>query len=70
MFTSSIKDTSLDKTPGSDGLPVEFYKVLEGISDHLLNALNYAYHKGQVSVSQKPEIIKLIPPEKCRALLV
>ena len=33
-----LKDMSLNKTPGSDGLPVEFYKVFwSDISDHLLN---------------------------------
>ena len=53
---------SLNKTPGSEGLPVEFYKVFwSDISDHLLNALNYAYYKGQLSVSQKRGVIKLIP---------
>ena len=53
---------SLNKTPGSDGLPVEFYKVFwSDISDHLLNALNYAYYKGQLSVKQKRGVIKLIP---------
>ena len=58
----ALKDMSLNKTPGSDGLPVEFYKVFwSDISDHLLNALNYAYHKGQLSVSQKRGVIKLIP---------
>ena len=58
----ALKDMSLNKTPGSDGLPVEFYKVFWGdVSDHLLNALNYAYHKGQLSVSQKRGVIKIIP---------
>ena len=53
---------SLNKTPGSDGLPVEFYKVFwSDISDVLLNALNYAYYKGQLSVKQKRGVIKLIP---------
>ena len=53
---------SLNRTPGSDGLPVEFYKVFwSDISDHLLNALNYTYHRGQLSVSQKRGVIKLIP---------
>ena len=67
----ALKDMSLNKTPGSDGLPVEFYKMFWcDISDHLLNALNYAYHKGQLSVSQKRGVIKLIPCKKrCRALL-
>ena len=58
----ALKDMSLNKTPGSDGLPVEFYKVFwSDISDHLLNALNYAYHNGQLSVIQKWGVIKLIP---------
>ena len=58
----ALKDMSLKKTPSSDGLPVEFYKVFwSDISDHLLNALNYAYHKGQLSVNQKRGVIKLIP---------
>ena len=58
----ALKDMSLNKTPGSDGLPVEFYNAFwSDISDHLLNALNYAYHKGQLSVSQKRGVIKVIP---------
>lgn len=52
----ALKDTSLNKTPGSDGLPVEFYKVFwSDTSDHLLNALNYAYHKGQLSVTPQKD---------------
>ena len=69
----ALKDMSLNKTPGSDGLAVEFYKVFwSDISDHLLNALNYCntYHKGKLLVSQKRGVIKLIPCKKrCRALL-
>ena len=58
----ALKDMSLKKTPGSDGLPVEFYKAFwSDISDHLLNALNDTYHKGQLAVSQKRGIIKFIP---------
>ena len=35
-----------DKTPGTDGLPAEFYKVFwEDIEGYLLNALNGAYEK-------------------------
>ena len=61
---------SLNKTPGSDGLRVEFYKVFwSDISDHLLNALNYAYHKGQLSVSQKRGNNKVKTQKRCRALL-
>lgn len=42
------------KTPGSDGLPIEFYKVFwNEISDCLLNAINYAYTEGKFSISQR-----------------
>ena len=61
----ALKDMSLNKTPGSDGLPVEFYKVFwSDISDHLLNALNYAYYKEQITGSNKVNTQK-----RCRALL-
>ena len=50
------------KTPGSDGLPIEFYKVFwNGISDCLLNAINFAYAEGKFSISQRRGIIKLTP---------
>ena len=51
-----------NKTPGSDGLPAEFYKVFwNDISDLFLNSINYAYRCGQLSVTQRRGIIKLIP---------
>jgi len=51
-----------DKSPGSDGLPADFYKVFwNSISDLLLKAFNYAYENGQFSVSQRRRVIKLIP---------
>ena len=51
-----------NKTPGSDGLPAEFYKVFwNDISDLFLNSINYAYRCSQLSVTQRRGIIKLIP---------
>ena len=51
-----------DKTPGSDGIPADFYKVFwNDISVFLVNAINYAFDRGQLSVSQRRGIIKLIP---------
>ena len=42
-------------------LPVEFYKVSwNDISDYLLNSLNCACRSGQLSVTQKRGVIKLI----------
>ena len=43
----SLKSMESNKSPGSDGLPREFYKVFwNEINQHLLNALNCAYTKG------------------------
>ena len=51
-----------NKTPGSDGLPAEFYKVFwKEISTTLIRALNYSYESGQLSTTQRRGIIKLIP---------
>ena len=58
----ALKNTEPDKTPGSDGLPANFYKVFwNDISVFLVNAINYAFDRGQLSVSQRRGIIKLIP---------
>ena len=44
----AMRDMSPNKTPGSDGLPAEFYKVFwNDLADYLLNSLNYASQKGQ-----------------------
>ena len=51
-----------DKSPGTDGLPSEFYQFCSSdVSKPLLEALNYAFDIGQLSISQKRGIIKLIP---------
>ena len=55
-------DMAPDKSPGTDSLPAEFYKVFwENISDPLLNAINYRYEKRQLSITQRRGIIRLIP---------
>ena len=51
-----------DKSPGTDGLPSEFYQFCSSdVSKPLLEALNYGFDIGQLSISQKRGIIKLIP---------
>ena len=58
----ALKDMGTEKTPETDGLPAEFYKVFwNDISTILIRALNYAYETGQLSVTQRRGIIKLIP---------
>ena len=57
-----LKNMECDKTPASDGLPAEFYKVFwNDITDLFLKSLNYAHQIEQLSVTQRRGIIKLIP---------
>ena len=52
---------SNDKTPGNDGLTVEFYKFFwSEIGTFLVDSLNYAYFHGELSNSQKQAVITLI----------
>ena len=60
-----------EKTPGTDGLPAEFYKVFwKDISSILISALNFAYESGQLSITQKRGIIKLIPKKDADPSLI
>ena len=58
----ALRSMEPNKTPGSDGLPAEFHKVFwKEISTTLIRALNYSYESGQLSITQRRGIIKLIP---------
>ena len=51
-----------NKSPGLDGLPVEFYIVFwKDISDMLLNSFNFSLQNGILSSSQRNGVITLIP---------
>ena len=58
----ALKSMNSEKTPGTDGLPCEFYKIFwNDLADILISAFNYAYETGTLSVSQRRGIVKLIP---------
>ena len=60
----ALKKMESDKTPGTDGLPAEFYRdkvFWKDISSYLISALNYALDSGCLSVTQRRGVIKLIP---------
>ena len=50
-----------NKSPGSDGIPVEFYKTFwPHIHSILIESLNYAYDVGELSATQKRGILSLL----------
>ena len=55
----ALQDMGTEKTPGTDGLPADFYKVFwNDISAILTRALNYASETGQLSVTQRRKMQK------------
>ena len=51
-----------NKTPGTDGIPADFYKVFwNDIKVFLLASINSSYAKGLLSISQRRGLITLIP---------
>ena len=51
-----------NKTPGSDGLTIEFYRYFWNVIGHfMIDSFNYAYEHGHLSISQRLGIISLIP---------
>ena len=60
-----------NKSPGLDGLTVEFFKFFwVDIGHYILNSLNYGYRTGSLSITQKQGVITCIPkPNKSRVNL-
>lgn len=51
-----------NKSPGSDGLSVEFYNIFwKSIKTFYLDSINYSYQTGHLTTLQKQGIISLIP---------
>lgn len=57
----AINSFSSGKSPGIDGIPIEFYKVFfEEIKKPLLESFNFSYNLGFLSETQKEGIITLL----------
>lgn len=57
----SVEDLKINKSPGSDGLTAEFYKIFwPKIGNLVTNTLNNCYMKTEMSRTQKQSIISLI----------
>ena len=64
----SLKNMKSNKTPGTDGIPVEFYKVFwNDIKPFFLASINASHAKGLLSISQRRGLLTLIP-KKDKAL--
>ena len=58
----SLKTMKAGKSPGTDGIRAEFYKVFwNDVSLYLLASLNLSFSKGYLSISQRRGLITLIP---------
>ena len=52
---SSLKKMSNNKSPGYGGFTVEFFKFFWNDLGHfLVRSINYAFHKRELTVNQKP----------------
>ena len=59
--TEVLNSFPLNKVPGNDGLPVEFYKMFwASIGKRLVECFNVSFEKGELSSSQKQAVITLI----------
>ena len=60
-----------NKSPGTDGLPAEFYKVFwDYVKPFLLNILNCSYTNGHLSITQRRSLITLVPKKNKPANLL
>ena len=57
----ALKNFSKNKSPGTDGLTAEFYSFFwDLLSDTMVNSFNYGFQKGELTISQRQSIIRLI----------
>ena len=58
----SLKNMKNNKSPGSDGFTIEFFKFFwKDIGKFLVRAINYSFVKGEMSSTQKEGVIICIP---------
>ena len=61
-IAQAVKDLPNSKSPGSDGLPIDFYKIFWAkIKIIAYESINYAITEGKMSNDQRSGILSLIP---------
>ena len=61
---NAVKSVPSGKSPGSDGYPIEFYKMFwNQIGPILVKSFNYSFYMGLLSDSQRRGVISLIPKD-------
>ncbi|MES9884044.1 MAG: reverse transcriptase domain-containing protein [Sedimenticola sp.] len=59
---NALKEMNNNKSPGTDGITTEFYKLFwNEIKTYLIKSLNYSLEIGELTVLQKQSVINLIP---------
>ena len=59
---SALKAMQNNKSPGSDGITTEFYKLFwSDIKSYYVKSLNYSFENGDMTVMQKQGLISLLP---------
>ena len=67
----ALKDMAAGKSPGTDGLPCEFYMVFwEDIGETLTSAFHFSYEICNLTISQRRGIVKVIPKKDSDPVLI
>ena len=61
---NALKNMKNQKSPGSDGITVEFYKLFwNDVKEFYINSINYSFQTGSLTDLQKQSIITLLPKQ-------